>query len=195
MSVAFAPERDAEATAASLTARGLHPSPPRALGRALELPERAVTPRFSLLNLPPEDTPALDCFVCGQLTPEMVRRPEWLAHANGVTGIKAVHLITENPAALADAYRRLFGADRVATTVRGLEVDTGRNTLIFTRPALSGANIPAPAITALELRIKNQAASAAYLRNAGVASMMLPDGRLAVSPAEANGTSLIFAED
>ncbi len=195
MSVAFAPERDAEATAASLAARGLHPSPPRALGRALELPEGAVTPRFSLLNLPPEETPALDCFVCGQLTPELVRRPEWLAHPNGVTGIKAVHLITENPAALADAYRRLFGADRVATTVRGLEVDTGRNTLIFTRPALSGANIPAPAITALELRIENQAASAAYLKNAGVAFMTLPDGRLAVSPAEANGTSLIFAED
>ena len=76
MSVAFAPERDTAATAASLAARGLHPSAPRALGRALELPEGAVTPRFSLLNLPPEETPALDYFVCGHLTPELVRRPE-----------------------------------------------------------------------------------------------------------------------
>ncbi len=195
MSVAFAPERDAAATGAALAARGLHPSAPRALGRALELPEGAVTPRFSLLNLPPEETPALDCFICGHLTPELVRRPEWLAHPNGVTGIKAVHLIAEDLAALAEAYRRLFGADRVATTVRGLEVDTGRNTLIFTRPALSGADIPAPAITALELRIENRAASATYLKNAGVAFTTLLDGRLAVSPAAANGTSLILAAD
>ncbi|HTZ37336.1 MAG TPA: VOC family protein, partial [Stellaceae bacterium] len=103
MSVAFAPERDAEATRTALAAGGLHPSTPRALGRALELPEGSVTPRFSLLTLPPEETPGLDCFVCGQLTPELVRRPEWLGHANGVTGIAAVHLHVGDPAALVPA--------------------------------------------------------------------------------------------
>jgi catechol 2,3-dioxygenase-like lactoylglutathione lyase family enzyme len=193
MSVAFTPENNAEATADALAARGLHPSLPRALGRALELPEGTVTPRFSLLNLPTQETPSLDCFICGQLTPELVRRPEWLTHPNGVTGIAAVHLVTEDPAALAPAYRRLFGDDRVATTVRGVEVDTGRNTLVFARPALSGADIPPPAITALELRIADRAATEAYLKRAGIAFMSLPDGRLAVSPGEANGTSLLLA--
>ena len=53
----------------------------------------------------------------------------------------------------------------------------------------------APAITALELRIADQAASAVYLKNAGVAFTTLSDGRLAVSPAAANGTSLILAAD
>ena len=194
MSIAFAPEDNAEATTAALTARGLSPSPPRALGRALELPEGTVTPRFSLLNLPPEETPSLDCFICGHLTPELVRRPEWLAHPNGVTGIAAVHLVTEEPGALAPAYRRLFGDDRVAMTVRGLEVDTGRNRLVFTRPALSGTDVPPPAITALELRIAARPVTEAYLKSAGIAFMTLPDGRIAVPPAEANGTSLLFAE-
>jgi hypothetical protein len=195
MSVAFAPERDAEATSASLAGRGLHPSAPRALGRALELPEGDVTPRFSLLNLPPEETPALDCFVCGHLTPELVRRREWLTHPNSVIGIKAVHLVADDPSTLAVAYRRLFGDDRVAMTARGLEVDTGRNRLIFTRPAMSGTDIPPPAITALELRIDSRAASEAYLKSAGIVFMALPDGRLAISPAEANGTSLLFSEN
>jgi hypothetical protein len=195
MSVAFAPERDAEAAAAALTARGLHPGAPRALGRALELPEGAVTPRFSLLNLPPEETPALDCFICGHLTPELVRRPVWLDHPNGVTGIKAVHLIADDAAVLAPAYRRLFGDDRVSTTVRGVEVDTGRNTLVFARPALSGTDIPPPAITALELSVADRAATAAYLEGAGVAFMQLPDGRLAVSSAEATGTSLLLVQE
>ena len=194
MSVAFAPDRDAEATATALADRGLHPSAPRALGRALELAEGAVTPRFSLLNLPPEETPDLDCFICGQLTPELVRRPEWLVHPNGVTGIKAVHLVADDPASLAPAYRGLFGDDRVSATVRGLEVDTGRNRLVFTRPALSGIDFPPPAITALELSVANRSASATYLKGAGVAFMELPDGRLAVSPNQANGTSLLLAE-
>jgi catechol 2,3-dioxygenase-like lactoylglutathione lyase family enzyme len=195
MSLAFAPARNAEATAAALAACGLHPSPPRALGRALELPEGAVTPRFSLLSLPADETPALDCFICGQLTPALVRRPEWLAHPNGVTGISAAHLLADDPVALAPAYRRLFGNAQVRRTVRGLEVDTGRNRLIFTRPALSGTDLPPPAITALELRIANRATTGAYFRHAGIAFMELPDGRLTVALDEANGTSLLLAED
>jgi hypothetical protein len=195
MSIAFAPEWDAEATTAALAALGLHPSAPRALGRALELPEGAVTPRFSLLTLPPEETPALDCFICGHLTPELVRRPEWLAHANGVTGIAAVHLVIDDPTALMPAYQRLFGDERVATTVRGVEIDTGRNRLVFSRPALSGSDIPPPAITALELRIASRAATVTHLKNAGVAFMELPDSRVAISAAEANGTSLLLAEN
>src|SRR6185312_11583951 len=63
MSVAFAPKRDAADTSTALAKLGLHPTAPRALGRALELPEGDVVPRFSLVNLPPEETPALDCFI------------------------------------------------------------------------------------------------------------------------------------
>jgi len=194
MSVAFAPARDAESTAAFLASRGLHPSAPRALGRALELPEGAVMPRFSLLNLPPEETPALDCFICGHLTPELVRHPDWLAHPNGVTGIKAVHLVADNPHALAPAYRRLCGDDRISEKGHGIEVDTGRNRLVFSRLSLSAGEAPPPAITALELSVEDRAATAAYLKTAGIAFMELPDGRLAVSAAEASGTSLLLTE-
>ncbi len=194
MSVAFSPERDAAATAGALAARGLHPSAPRALGRALELPEGSVTPRFSLLTLPPDETPALDCFICGHLTPELVRRPEWLTHPNGVSGIAAVHLVAVDPAALVPSYRRLFGEDRVTTTLRGVEVDTGRNRLVFSRPAMSEANTPPPAITSIELRVASRAASEAYLKGAGVAFTMLSDGRLTISAAEANGTPLLLVE-
>src|ERR1700732_4840373 len=77
MSVAFAPQGTAEEAAAALAALGLHHSAPRALGRQLELPEGSVVPRFTLLSLPPEETPGLDCFLCGHLSPELMRRPEW----------------------------------------------------------------------------------------------------------------------
>src|SRR5215213_6771538 len=87
MRVAFAPAGSVEEVAAAMSALGLHPSEPRALGRQLELPEGAVEPRFSLLSLPADETPGLDCFVCGHLTPELVRRPDWLTHSNGALGI------------------------------------------------------------------------------------------------------------
>jgi hypothetical protein len=202
MSVAFAPERDAEATSAAFAARLLHPSAPRALGRALELPEGDVTPRFSLVNLPPDETPALDCFICGHLTPELVRRPEWLAHPNGVTGIKTVHLLEEDPASLAPAYRRLFGDGAVRPAAGGIAVDTGRNILSFTTiagfraayPTIDIAGIEPPAIVALELAVANRTAAAAYLKQGNIAFAELPGGRIAVPAAETNGAALLFAD-
>src|SRR5256885_7642925 len=35
-------------------------------------------PRFSLMSLAADETPGLDCFICTHLTPELMRRPEWL---------------------------------------------------------------------------------------------------------------------
>jgi catechol 2,3-dioxygenase-like lactoylglutathione lyase family enzyme len=203
MSVAFAPERDAAATSAALAGLGLHPTAPRALGRALELPEGDVIPRFSLVNLPPEETPGLDCFICGHLTPELVRRPEWLQHANGVTGIKAVHFVVDNPAPLAPAYRRLFGKGRVTETKDRVAADTGRNALSFTtlaafRAAYPGfivpANFPMPGIVALEFTVASRAETAACLKQARVAFDELPHGRLAIPADDANGAGLILME-
>jgi hypothetical protein len=189
----FAPERDAEATRAALAARVLHPSEPRALGRALEMPEGNVTPRFSLLNLPPEETPGLDCFICGHLTPELVRRPEWVTHANGVIGIEAVHLWTDDdPDALASAYRKLFGSDRVTAECVGVVVDTGRNRLVLVKR--DGADIPPPAISSLALRVEDLSATATYLKGAQIRFDKSRDGSLAVPSDEANGTTLLFAK-
>jgi len=113
--VAFAPEGTVERAADALAKLGLHPGEPRALGRQLELTEGTVVPRVSLLSLPPEETPALDCFVCAHLTPELVRRPEWLAHPNGTLGLRGVHLVVNETAPLLPAYDRLFGPHEVTT--------------------------------------------------------------------------------
>jgi Glyoxalase-like domain len=203
MSVAFAPERDAADTHAALAGLGLHPSEPRTLGRALELPEGSVTPRFSLLNIPPEETPSLDCFICGHLTPELVRRPEWLEHANGVTGVKSVSLLTAEPAALKSAYARLAGAVQVSADAGTLAVKIGRHRLTFTttgrfRSAHPGvavpADLPLPGIVALELAVRSRSRTAAYLQKEGVVFDELPHSRLAVAPGETNGTIILFAD-
>jgi hypothetical protein len=203
MAVAFAPLRNAAATRDALMALGFHPSEPRPLGRALELPEGNVVPRFTLLALSPDEFPALDCFVCGHLTPELVRRPSWLSHPNGASGIKLLHVLADDPAALAPAYRRLVGAERMTGGDGGVVVKLGRNRLSFTtasrfceaHPGVAVPHgMPLPGIIALELAVRSRKRTGDYLKKAGVVFDELPDGRLAVAPGEANGTVILFAD-
>jgi catechol 2,3-dioxygenase-like lactoylglutathione lyase family enzyme len=203
MSVAFAPDGPAEAAAAALAALGLHPSEPRALGRQLELPEGTVVPRFTLLTLPPDETPALDCFLCGHLTPELVRRPEWLAHPNGVVGLRSVQILVEETASLLPAYDRLFGIHEVTTTDAVAAVRVGAYRLLFMtsddfatmHPGVDiDADFPLPGIAALELAVTRRDATADYLTQWQIAFDELPDGSLAIPASEANGTVLFLTE-
>ena len=203
MSVAFRPAGSAEDAAAALTALGLHPSEPRALGRQLELPEGTVVPRFSLLTLPPEETPGLDCFLCGHLTPELVRRPEWLAHPNGVTGLRSVHILVQETAPLLPAYDRLFGMHEVTTTDAVASVQAGPYRLLFSTPddfatMHPGVDLdpdfPLPGIAALELAIAHRDATADYLAQWQIAYDEMPGGSIAIPAEEANGTVLFLTE-
>jgi catechol 2,3-dioxygenase-like lactoylglutathione lyase family enzyme len=203
MRVAFAPLGSVDEAAGAMAALGLHPSAPRALGRRLELPEGAVVPRFSLSSLPQDETPALDCFVCGHLTPDLVRRPEWLMHPNGVLGVQSLYLIVEDTVALLPAYDRLFGLHEVTTTDAVACVRIGSHRILFStsddfetmHPGIDlDPDFPAPGIAALELATSDIARTADYLRQHQVAFAVLPDGRLAVPAREATGTILFFAE-
>jgi len=203
MRVAFAPSGSVEETAGAMTALGLHPGEPRALGRRLVLPERAGMPRVSLLSLPPDETPALDCFVCGHLTPELFRRPEWLAHPNGALGVQSLHLIVAETAPLLEAYDRLFGLHEVTTTDAVASIRIGPHRILFStsddfatmHPGVDlDPDFPAPGIAAIELATADLAHTADWLRTRQVAFNALPDGRLALAAREANGTVLFFVE-
>jgi hypothetical protein len=206
MSLAFAPEElsgGADAVTAALAALGLHPGEPRALGRQLELPEGSVVARFTLVTLPPEETPALDCFLCGHLTPELVRRPEWLVHPNGAAGLRSVYLMVEETAPLLPAYDRMFGMHEVTTTDALASVRIGPHRILFATPddfatmhpgVVLAADFPLPGIAALELAVRTREATADYLTQWHIPFDELPDGRLAVPANQANGTILFFRE-
>jgi catechol 2,3-dioxygenase-like lactoylglutathione lyase family enzyme len=204
MSVAFAPDGAAENAAAALTELGLHPGEPRVLGRQLELPEGTVVPRFSLVSLPTEETPGLDCFICGHMTPELVRRQAWLEHPNGVTGLYNIWVIVPDTAALLPAYDRLFGLHEVTTTDAVAAVRTGPHRLLFLteddfetmHPSVDlGPGFAAPGIAALELIVADRERTADYLTQWQVAFDELPDGRLAIPACEANGTVLFLRQN
>ncbi|HEV2301066.1 MAG TPA: VOC family protein [Stellaceae bacterium] len=204
MGLAFAPAGSPEAVREALLRRGCHPSEPRPLGRRIELPEGDAIPRFSLLALPPEETPGLDSFVCCHLTPELMRRPEWLAHANGVSALNAIHVLVADTAPLLPAYDRLLGMPQVTTTDAVALVHAGGQRIVFStpddfltmHPGLALAlDMPLPAIAALELAVGRLRQTADYLASRGIAFDEMPHRSLAVGPGEATGAILIFSEE
>jgi hypothetical protein len=201
MAVAFAPDGPLDEAREALRARGLHAGEPRALGRRLDMPEGVVTLRFSLLALMPAETPALASFLCSHLTPELLRRPEWLAHPNGAIGLRAVTIVAAETAPLLPAYDRLFGLHEVTTTDALASVRAGPHRLLFATPddfatmhpgVELAADFAVPGIAALELAVTNRRETADFLIRQQVPFSELPDGRLAVATSAATGTILFF---
>jgi catechol 2,3-dioxygenase-like lactoylglutathione lyase family enzyme len=196
--LAFA-TRSGDETAAELARLGLHPTAPRDLSRQLELPEGTVLPRFKLVSLPPEETPALACFICQHLTPELVRRRDWLAHANGIIGIAGLTVMVEATEPLRAAYDRLFSG-RVNTTDDVLTVHAGAHRVVFATPDDVAALYPEaeidldralPSLAALTLRSSDLDRTADHLTQWQVQHEELADGTLILPPREATGAVLV----
>jgi hypothetical protein len=200
MKLAWATQ-DSTAAAAALTKLGLHPTAPRDLSRQLELPEGTAVPRFSIVALPPDETPDLASFLCAHLTPELMRRREWLAHPNGATGLAGVTAIVADTAPLVEPYERLFGAGNVSATDDVVTVRVGAHRIIFTTPEDFTAMYPEvdvdpdavrPGIAALTLTVHDPEATADYLANWHVAFEMAGQRGVLVPAEEANGAVLEF---
>ncbi len=186
---------------AALHAAGIAAAPPRDLARNLELPEGTVQPRFKLVHLPPEAAPQLGAFICQHLTPEMVRRPAWLTHPNGATGIRAVTVVVDDPPALADAYTRLLGHGATTHTDDMLTVRCGRTALLFVRPddladfypelALDDAPAP-PYIAGMTVAVTDVAEAARVIEASGVDVPANPGSAFVVPPDEACGVIVEF---
>jgi len=175
--------------------------PPKALGRFLELPEGDVVPRFELVPFAPEATPGLPSFACRHLTPELLRRPDWLRHPNGAIGIEGVTVTVADPGALAEPYARIFGEAALHGTPSRLDVRAGPHTLRFLSPdrlrrRYPGIGVPPepPAPLAMTLRVPSLDETAAFLSGRGIARWEVSGRRIVVPPAEATGVILEFAD-
>jgi len=196
--------RDADATAVWLRGRGLTPDGPKDLKRALELPEGEALPAFRLVHAPAEATPGLRAFFCQHLTPDIIRRNDWVVHSIRAASLKAVVTVVERPADLAAAYARLFGPEAVATVGGSLQVDTGEGELLFVTPdglqqlypGIELPHHPPPWTAAMRIGVLILADAADYLDAKGV-RFAATDHGIAVTPDQATGAVVEFvsAED
>lgn len=195
MAAAFAGK--AEAAYAAFREAGIAVEEPRDLARDLELPEGTVQPRFKLTHLPEDATPGLAAFVCQHLTPKLMRRPEWLDHANGARAIAGIGIVVEDPAAGAAAWLRLAGEGAVTAAENRLEVRFGPTVLRFTGPEAERhpvhGDLAPPFVASLRIEVGDLAATDRCLAKNDIPTGRAEDGALVVSPGDATGVELVFA--
>lgn len=153
---------DAAGAYAELTQSGIVAEPPLVLSRPVKDLGEA---RFTLVQLPPAQTPGFRTFICQHHTRDIVWRPEYQRHANGATGIESVSVVAPDPA-------------RYAPLLAGLPVT-------FSTAA-------APAIEALRIRVENRTRSAETVERGGFSPKIQEDGSIAIGAGEAHGVALVF---
>lgn len=96
---------DADATRAALLAAGLAPRPVQSFSRPVDGGAGLIgEAAFRVTRLEPDALPGTWMYFCQHLTPDLVWRPAWQAHPNGVRGVAVLEIAVPDPAAAADAY-------------------------------------------------------------------------------------------
>lgn len=194
--------RDAFATAARLREAGIERSEPIEFSRPVRLDdgsEHAATFRVTAVD----GAPGARYFVCEHRTPELLWRPEWMAHANGATAIAAMYLVVpaEQVEAAGQTYARMTegemsplrnGAVRVAiddaelvvTSAAALAAQTGTAEIVREEPGYA----------AIRLRTADLAAARAHWRTAGVEARDLGPRDTLIPAHAANGVAMLFTQ-
>ena len=186
MGLAFGMD-DEGAAQAALDRAGVGNGGVRDLSRPLEAPDGTVEPAFRLVHPGRADGLGVHAFFIRHVTPELMRRPDWLSHANGARRIRAVTAAVPDPVALASVYRTLAGATAVFLGDGGLTVRLPGAVCHFgTAPDGIAAG---PLGMAIEVADLPQTAD--RLAHAGVRFDDAADG-IAVDPRDATGVALSF---
>ena len=198
MGIAFG-TTGAEQSRVSLAAAGLHPTPLRPLTRDFELPEGTLPVSFELCFLPREETPGLmHVVICGHLTPERLRRPEWLLHPNGAKSVTGLVAVAPDPAAALEAWSRLF--ENTERTAGGIRAQAGSGKLLLLTPDAFSARYPGcglppageqPCLGAVVLGVASPAATRDWLLKRGLG--LETGGRVVARPELACGALLEFS--
>ncbi|GBD43036.1 hypothetical protein HRbin40_00499 [bacterium HR40] len=191
---------DAAGTAAFWRARGITVHGPQPLARRLEDAEGPVELRFA--NVVPEiaELGGFVVFACFHLTPELVRRSEWLRHPNGATRLRSCTLLADPPEPATRALTALFGEAAAVNTDHVTAFHAGGQTVVVApledvrlfHPQLGEPEASAaPRLVAVEMEVEDPTRTRRWLEAREIPFEALPD-RLAVDPARAFGLALEF---
>lgn len=189
-----------------LVKNGYRPKPVTHLTRNFELPEGWAKPRFALTFMEEKEVPPglMHVVFCEHLTPELIRKPEFLRHANTAKRCLSMTGVVADPAAAAEAHTRFFGADAVSQASGQLVVDMGKGTHFrFIRPAdlaavLGGVAfdtpIESPYLAAIAIEVESADAAAKAMEKGGVKHVRPNKTTVRVVPQAASGAILDFVE-
>ena len=101
---------DIEDIHSRLEAADFHGDPPKAFSRPVEIDGENKEAQFRTTTVRPEIFPGGRVYYCQHNTPELVWRQEWQTHANGVTSILELVVVTDNSDQEASHFATLLNA-------------------------------------------------------------------------------------
>ncbi|SDT50673.1 VOC family protein [Bradyrhizobium canariense] len=125
---------DANLVYAALTERGVPVLEPISFARPVQLPGGAQDARFKVIRVSGEQVQNGRTFFCHHDTPELVYRPEWQLHRNGVTDVVEFVIASRDPARTASLYERMFGAPLLKPVSGGVSFTAGAATVLVLKP-------------------------------------------------------------
>ncbi len=111
---------DADAVWRDLESQDIDGEPPGSFFRPVILPDGSEQEaRFRTVRLRPTLVANGRSFFCQHDTPDAVWQNAWQQHPNGVSDIVEFVVVAQDPAAAAQPYSRLFGADKLTACQEG----------------------------------------------------------------------------
>ena len=187
MGVAFGTS-DVDASYAQALEAGINAGELRSLRRNFEHPEGWTQPSFRLFAPDANDIEGLmHVVIIEHLTPELIRRPDFLEHPNGCLGINEMRGTIDNVDRVAGKMRRLLGHDAVTESPDGivLTVPSGQ------RIRLDKAETAG--LLSMTLRVADLDRTERLFIDNDVAFVRDGD-EISISPNDACGTALRFTE-
>lgn len=192
---------DPDAAHRDLAAAGVEPQDIVLLRRPiLDANGKEAEAQFRNFDFPMTSTPGFRLFCCYHLTPGLVKQPQWLSHANGVTGVAGITVVTADPDAAALRLEKLFGAGSVTRTDTLVTVHAGRHRLLYATaddveslyPEVDGLDDWPPRGLAIRFNVKDPALVRRALTEGGIPFSKGDDGSTFVAPKDATGVLLQF---
>lgn len=191
---------DGRAAAAEFAAAGIAEGEALEFARPVELAGGTCEASFTIARARADATPGTMLFVCQHHTPDLVWREDYLHQPNDALGLLEVIGIADDLAAVADAYRVIFG-DRVERGDDRVAIAAGDATLTFLSPAAFAERFgalgekvsdPKPRLAGLRVQVRTFDSIERLLLQAGVPWARGYDGSMLVGPDTACGTLIEF---
>jgi hypothetical protein len=190
---------DATGAHAAVAEAAIATEAPIEFSRPVQLPGGTRDAAFRVVQLPVDLTAGARMFFCQHYTREVVWRPDCLSHALGATGLAAIAIVVEDPAAAVRNFAAIFD-EAPHAIAEGLLVNTGSAPIVLTTRGKLGKRLvgvslplrPRPLVAALFIRVADRARAAEVLRKGGFSPVALKDGSFALGADQAHGVTLVF---
>ena len=117
---------DVDKTFEKLVELEMDGDPPKSFSRPVELDGRKTDAKFRTVTVRAGVFPEGRVYFCEHGTPELVWRPEWQSHENGIKAVSEIVVVTRDPAKSGDLYSKLLGTSFVKKSLgKSLEIPGG----------------------------------------------------------------------